>query len=264
MRDQSPCRLSTVLAIMALTRGGIPVGIASRIAELYEAKVHALLDHAEDPREMIDYSCSQQQDFLRQMRGAAVDLAASRKRAGTQEAELRSTAERLRDQAREAVAAGNDELGRDALRLRAETIARADDLAAEQAQLRDDQERLAEATRQLEARVAELAYRKEAFKAAFTAAEARAAAAAGSMSGGARAAADAERRAAEQAAGLQARAEALSEQCRADMRQPTRPLDSSRIQEQLNAMSREAAVNEDLAKIKEEISLPAGRRVRQP
>ena len=52
------------------------MGIARRIAELYEAKVNALLDHAEDPREMLDYSYAEQQVFLRQMRGAVADVAA--------------------------------------------------------------------------------------------------------------------------------------------------------------------------------------------
>ena len=229
------------------------MGIASRIAELYEAKVKALLDRAEDPREMIEYNYARQQEYLQTMREAAVDLAASRNRSVTQEAGLRRTADRLRTQAQEAVAAGNDELGRDALRLRAETIAHADDLAAEHAQLQADQERLAEATRRLETRLEALAYQKEAIKAAYTAAEARAAAEASDLFAGAREAVDAERRAAEQTQGLQARAEALSEQAWDGLRQPLRPLAADRIQEQLDAVSREAAVDEELARIKEQI-----------
>jgi len=229
------------------------MGIASRIAELYEVKVKSLLDRAEDPREMIEYNYARQQEFLRRMREAAVDLAASRNRAETQEAELRRAAERLRTQAQQAVAAGDDELGRDALRLRAETIAHADDLAAEHAKLQAGQERLAEATRRLDARVEALAYQKEAIKAAYTAAEASAAAEAADLFAGARDAADVERRAAEQTEGLQARAESLSEQAREGLRQPLRPLAADRIQEQLDAVSREAAVDAELARIKEQI-----------
>ena len=229
------------------------MGIARRIAELYEVKVNALLDRTEDPREMLDYSYARQQDFLREMRDAAVDLGASRNRASRQEGELRRSAERLRTQAEQAVAAGKDELGRDALRLRAETIAHADDLAAEAAQLQAGQERLAESTRRIEARVEALAYQKEAIKAAYTAAEARAAAEAADLFAGAREAADAERRAAQQTEGLQARAEALSEQAWGGLRQPLRPLAAGRIQEQLDAVSREAAVDKELARIKEQI-----------
>jgi phage shock protein A len=227
------------------------VGIARRVAELYEVKVNGLLDRAEDPREMLDYSYARQQDFLRDMRDAAVDLGASRNRAAAQEDELRRSAGRLRTQAEQAIAAGHDDLGRDALRLRGETIAHADDLAAEQAQLRADQDRLAEATRRLEARLRALAYQKEALKAAYTAAEAQAAAEAVVLFGGAREAADAERRAAEQTEGLHARARVLRDQ--ADRwQQPTPSLAADRIQEQLDAVSREAAVEEELARIKEQ------------
>lgn len=235
------------------------MGIARRVAELYEVKVNALLDRAEDPRETLDYSYARQQDVLREMHAAAVDLVASRNRASRQEGELRRSAERLRTQAAQAVAAGKDELGRDALRLRAETIAHADDLAAEQAQLRADQERLAQATRQLDARLRAFAFEKEALKAAYTVAEARAAAEAADLFGGVREAADAERRAAEQTEGLQARAEAISEQA-AGWRQPAPALAADRIQEQLDAISREAAVEEELGKIKDELGSPAGTR----
>jgi len=236
------------------------VGIARRVAELYEVKINALLDRAEDPREMLDYSYARQQDYLQEMREAAVDLGASRKRAAGQEGDLRRSADRLRTQAEQAVAAGHDELGRDALRLRSETIAHADDLAAEQAQLRADQERLTEATRRLEARLRTLAYQKEALKAAYTAAEAQAAAEAAVLFGGTREAADAERRAAEHAEGLQARADALSEQ--ADRWQQPAPgtLAADRIQEQLDAVSREAAVQEELARIKEQVGSAAEKR----
>jgi phage shock protein A len=234
------------------------VSIARRIAELYEVKVNALLDRAEDPREMLDYSYARQQDFLREIRQAAVDLVASQKRAVRQEDDLRRSAERLRTQAEQAVAAGKDELGRDALRLRSETIAHADDVTAEQVQLRVAQERLTAATRQLEARLKALAYQKEALKAAYAAAEARAAAEAADLFGGAREAADAERRAGEQAEGLQARAEALGEQ--SARWETTPPLAADRIQEELDAVSREAAIDEELARIKEQVGSAAGNR----
>jgi phage shock protein A len=236
------------------------VGIARRVAELYEVKINALLDRAEDPLEMLDYSYARQQDYLRELREAAVDLGASRNRAAGQEGDLRRSAERLRTQAEQAVATGRDELGRDALRLRSETIAHADDLAAEQAQLRADQERLAEATRRLEARLRELVHQKVALKARHTAAEAQAAAEAAVLFGGTRAAADAERRAAEQTEGLQARAEALREQAARREPPPLPPLAADRIQEQLDAVSREAAVQEELAKIKQQVGSAAEQR----
>jgi len=148
------------------------MGIARRIAELYQVKVNALLDRAEDPREMLDYSYTQQQEFLRRMRAAVADVAAGRNRARAQEDGLRRAADRLRVHAEQAVAAGQEDLGRDALAHRAEMNAHADDLAAEQAALRVEEERLAEETRRLEARFEVFRCRKEALKAAYTGVEA--------------------------------------------------------------------------------------------
>jgi phage shock protein A len=233
------------------------MGIARRVAELYEAKVNALLDRAEDPRQMLDYSYAQQQDYLRRIRGAVAEVAASRKRAGLQESELRHTAGRLRTQAEQCVAAGRQELGRNALRLRVETVAHADDLAAEQAQLRAEEERLREAARRLEHRTEAFRYQKEALKAAYTAAEATAAADQADLFADAGEVTEASRRAEDQTAALQARAEALAEQDSAGATGPILPQAAYRIQEQLDAVSREAAVEEELAKIRKQVARQA-------
>ena len=240
------------------------MGIARRIAELYQMKVNALLDRAEDPRQMLDYTYAQQQQFLRVMRAAVADVAASRNRARAQEVELRRAADRLRAQAEQAMAAGQEELGRDALAHRAEMLAYADDLAAGQAALRAEQERLAEETRRLEARFEVFRYRKEALKAAYTAAEAAAGAAAEAPAGSfvtVPDVADAARRAEDQAAALHARAAALSEQIKVGGPGMLPPLDAYRIQDQLDGLARDAAVEEELAKIKAQM---APRTSKQP
>jgi phage shock protein A len=234
------------------------MGIGRRIAELYEARVNALLDRAEDPREMLDYSYAQQQVFLRRMRGAVADVAASRRLAGTQQAEARRTADRLVAQAEQAMAAGQEDLGRDALRLRAETLAHADDLAAAEARLRTEERQLAEAAQRLEARIGAFRYRKEALKAAYTAAGIAAAEGSIDRFWDANDVAEASRRAQDQTAALRARAEALGDQIDSDMPGPSMPADAGRIQERLDAISRQAAVEEELARIKERRASPHG------
>jgi phage shock protein A len=226
------------------------MGIARRIAELYRAKINALLDWAEDPREMLGYSSGQQREFLRRMRSAAADVAASRRSAGAQERDLRQVAGRLRDQAAQALAAGEEGLGREALIHRAEMIAHADDLAAEQAALRTEEERLAEAARRLEARFATLRYRKEAFKEAYAAAGAATARERVRPSVDVADVMAAARRAEDQAAALRARAEALSQQIRVGGSEPPPSPDFYRIQEQLDALTRDAAVEKELARIR--------------
>jgi phage shock protein A len=231
------------------------MGVAHRIAELYQAKVNALLDRAENPREMLGYSYRQQQQILRVMRSAVADMAASGNRARAQEDELRRTADRLRARAEQALAAGEEGLGREALIHRAAMIAHADDLAAEQAALRAEEERLAEEARRLATRFEAFRHRKEAFTAASTAAGAAAAGAAatGAPAGPFADVADvmeAARRADEQTAALRARARALSEQIHAGGPRTPPAEDFYWIQEQLDALARDMAVEEDLARIR--------------
>jgi phage shock protein A len=234
------------------------MGIARRIAELYQEKVNALLDRAEDPREMLDYSYAQQQEFLRRMRSSLADVTACHNRARVQEHELRRAADRLRAQAEQALATGNEALARDALVYRAEMTAHADDLAAEQAALRIEQERLAEETRRLEARFETFRYRKEALKAAYTSAATATTRPQADPSATAADVMEAARRAEDQTAALQARAAALSEQIRAGGL-VMMPSDAYLLQEQLDALSRDAAVEEDLATIRAQMARRSGK-----
>jgi phage shock protein A len=228
------------------------MGFARQIAELYRVKVNALLDRAEDPREMLDYSYAQQQEFLLRVRSAVTEVTARRKRAQVQEQELRRAAKRLRAQAEQAVAAGKEDLGREALAHHAEMVAHADELAAEQAALGVEQQRLAEETRRLETRFEAFRYRKEALKAAYTAAKLTAQAPANSYPDAAEVA-EAARRTEDQTAALQARAAALSEQIKADGPVQLPSLDAYRIQEELDALSRDAAVETELARIRAQV-----------
>jgi phage shock protein A len=230
------------------------MGIAQRISELYQAKVNSLLDWAEDPQDMLDYSYAQQEEFLRRIRAGVADVAASREHARMQEAELRCNADRLGVQAEQAVAAGRDELGRDALRLRAEMVAHADDLAAGQPKLRAEEQRLTAAAQRLRARVEVFRYRKEALKAAYTAAEVAAAQRSAGRFWDERDIAEASCRAEDQTMALRARAEALGEQLESDMSEVAAPLNAERIQQQLDAVSTQAAVEEELARIKKRLA----------
>ena len=177
-----------------------------------------------------------------------------------QQAEARRTVDRLAIQAEQAVAAGQDDLGRDALLLRAETLAHAEDLAAAEARLHAEERQLAEAAQRLEARIGAFRYRKEALKAAYTAAEIAAAEGSIDRFWDANDIAEAGHKAADQTASLRARAEALGEQIASDTSEASMPLDAGRIQERLDAISRQAKVEEELARIKERLASPGGTR----
>jgi phage shock protein A len=177
-----------------------------------------------------------------------------------QQAEARRTADRLAIQAEQAVAVGQDDLGRDALRLRAETLAHVDDLVAAEAHLRAEERQLAESAQRLEARIGAFRYRKEALKAAYTAAEIAAAEDSIDRSWDASDIAEASRKAEDKTAGLRARAEALGGQVSSEVSEASMPLDAGRIQERLDEISRQAQVEEELARIKERLASPGGIR----
>jgi hypothetical protein len=91
---------------------GTQMGVARRIAELYEIKMNAVLDRAEDPREMVDYSYAQLQELLAEVHRGTAGIAAGRKRAEMQISQLQRSADRLQEQAEQAVATGREDLAR--------------------------------------------------------------------------------------------------------------------------------------------------------
>jgi len=243
------------------------MGIGRRIAELYEIKVNALLDRAEDPRELLDYSYARQLELLLRIRRAICDVAAARNRAGLQERQLRRSAGRLQRQARQAVAAGREELARQALALRTATLDHADDLTAEQGALRADEERLSAAARRLQAKIEAFRVHKETIKARYTAAEA--ATSAGLVLGGiSEEMGDvdmAARRAEDTTVGLQARASALGDLLASGTLADVTGLASDdEIQVQLDAITTQAAVEEELAQIKDQLAAGASQPPAEP
>ena len=245
------------------------VGIARRIAELYEIKVNALLDRAEDPGEVLDYSYAKQQELLSRIRRGIADVAAARKRAEMQESQLRRSASRLADQAGQAVAVGQDELARQALTLRSATLAHADDLRAEQAALRDDEERLSATAQRLLAKIEAFRFHKETIKAEYAAAQASAAAGARQAVGGILGEMGdvemATRRAEDRTAQLQARVSALDELISSGaLDDLTAPASDEQIHAQLDALTTQAAVDDELAKIRQRLASEAGQPTSEP
>jgi len=91
------------------------IGVARRIAELYEVKMNALPERAEDPRQVVDCSDSQLRELLAVKHRGAAEIAAGRNRAEMQVSGPQRSADRLREQADQPVAAGREDLARQAL-----------------------------------------------------------------------------------------------------------------------------------------------------
>jgi len=148
------------------------MSLSRRLATLFRAKANKVLDRAEDPREILDYSYERQLELLQQVRRGLADVATSRKRIELQVTQLQQSSAKLQGQAQQALAAGREDLAREALTRRAAVTAQIGDLAGQQASLQAEQDKLAAASQRLEAKVEAFRTRKETIKAAYTAADA--------------------------------------------------------------------------------------------
>jgi phage shock protein A len=143
-----------------------------RAHEIVQAKANKALDAAEKPDEMLDLSYEQMLEHLTEVRRALVDIAASRKRIELQATQLQHTVDHLQDQAKAALAQGNDELAKEALSRKAAAQAQVADLDAQHAQLTDQETKLEQTLSQLQQKVNQFRTSKEVMKAQYTAAQA--------------------------------------------------------------------------------------------
>ncbi len=227
------------------------MGIAHRIAHLYEVKMNAALDRAADPRELADYSYAQLRDLLAEVRRDVLAVAASREQAERRLTALRRAADRLGEQAEQAMLAGQEDLARQALARRAAIRAEVAALREQQQELLAQERKLSAAEQRLEAKVEEFGIRKEAIKAAYTSARARAsvAEAFAGISGEVTDADLAVRRAEDEAARLEARAGSL------DYLLTPGPMAMSdeRLQAELDEISGQTQIEEELARIRQRL-----------
>lgn len=149
------------------------MGLWQRFTMIFKAKASKALDRAEDPRETLDYSYEKQLELLQKVRRGVADVATSRKRIELQITNLAKQADKLQDQAKAALAAGREDLAREALTRKSGLQQQVADLTEQLAQLQDQEEKLVQASQQLQARVDSFRTRKETIKATYTAAEAQ-------------------------------------------------------------------------------------------
>jgi phage shock protein A len=144
------------------------VGAAHRIAELREVEVDALLECAEDTRELLDYTVAQQQELLGRIWSAFTDVAAGSKRALMRESRLRRSAERLQRQAGQALSGGRDDYARQAMAWRATILHHVAELTAEQAALKASEERLSATASRLQEEIEASRIHRETINAEYT------------------------------------------------------------------------------------------------
>ena len=148
------------------------MSLFQRAHAIVQAKANKALDAAEKPDEMLDLSYEQMLDQITQVRRGLVDIAASRKQIELQEQQLQHSVAHLQDQAKAALAQGNEELAREALSRKAAAQAQIDAMEPQHQQLTEEEEKLTQTMQALQQRVNTFRTQKETLKAQYTAASA--------------------------------------------------------------------------------------------
>jgi phage shock protein A len=149
------------------------MGLFSRFAQIVRAKISALLNRAENPQETLDYSYEQQVQSLQNVKRGIADVVTAKKRLELQTQQLEQSVVKLDSQARQALAAGREDLARQALERKSGAQQQLQDLDTQVKGLADQQEKLVANEKQLSARIEQFRSQKEVIKAQYSAAEAQ-------------------------------------------------------------------------------------------
>jgi phage shock protein A len=234
------------------------VGVFSRISTIFQAKTNKVLNRVEDPRDTLDLSYEKQMESLTKVRRSVADVATARKRIELQAAQLQKQADKLQDQAKAALAQGNEDLAREALSRRAAIGEQLSDLETQHAQVTEQQQKLVETSQRLQGQVEQFRTRKETLKASYTAAQAQTQVGE-AISGISKSMGDAGgamQRAQDKIASMQARAGAIDELLASGaLNDLDHPVDD--IQAQLDKVSAGSQVDSELAALKAELAVGA-------
>ena len=238
-----------------------------RAHAIVQAKANKALDAAEKPDEMLDLSYEQMLDQITQVRRGLVDIAASRKQIELQEQQFQHTVAHLQDQAKAALAQGNEDLAKEALSRKAAAQAQIDAMEPQHQQLTEQEEKLEHTLAALQKRVNDFRTQKEVLKAQYTAAQAMTSvdeSAAGISKTFGDSGAELQR-AQDKIANMQARAGALDELLQSGVLEDVGGGDDD-IQKELDAVTSSSDVDRELAALKAQLgpgstpppALPAG------
>ena len=148
-------------------------GLAGRMSTVVKAKISKMLDRAEDPAETLEYSYQKQLELLQNVKKGIADVTTSKKRLRLQSADFEKQVVKLDTQARQALAAGNEDLARTALERKQLIQTELQGLDPQIKELEGQQEALTENEKKLRAKIEAFRTKKEVVKAQYSAAEAQ-------------------------------------------------------------------------------------------
>jgi phage shock protein A len=225
-----------------------------RFRLIFGAKVSKVLDRAEDPTETLDYSYEQQLSLLQNVKRGIADVVTAKKRLQMQQATLEKSVVTLETQARQALAAGREDLARQALERKSGVQQQLQGLDGQVHQLEDQQEKLVANESELSARIESFRSQKEVMKAQYSAAEAqvRIGEAATGVGGKMADAGAAIERARAKTEEMQARAGAMDELIASGTLEDFTS-DKTQLDRELAQMASQSQVDTELAKLKQEV-----------
>ena len=241
-------------------------GLSGRMSTVIKAKISKLLDRAEDPAETLEYSYQKQIELLQNVKKGIADVVTSKKRLQLQTQKLQDQVVKLDTQARQALAAGNEELARTALERKNVAQTELQSLDGQVAQLEQQQEQMADSEKKLRAKIEQFRSKKEVIKAQYSAAEAQVRISEAATGVGEEMAdvGLAMQRALDKTENMKARADAVQELEAAGTFDDITALGPGEddIDRQLKELSSTSEVDNDLAKMKAELGMgsspPAG------
>ncbi len=148
-------------------------GMGGRFSTVIKAKISKLLDRAEDPAETLDYSYQKQLESLQNVKKGIADVVTAKKRLQMQSDKLEQSVVKLDTQARQALAAGQEDLARTALERKQGIQGELQSLDQQISELESQQERLTDSEKKLRSKIEAFRTKKEVVKAQYSAAEAQ-------------------------------------------------------------------------------------------
>src|SRR5579884_3354530 len=149
------------------------MSLFGRMNTILQSKMNHVLDKAEDPNETLDYSYEKQLQLLQDVKRGLADLVTSKRRLQLQDDQLQASMAKLDEQARQALAAGNEDLARTALQRKIGVQEQVQSTETQIAQLEQQQQKLTDAEQRLQTKIEAFRTQKETLKAQYTASSAQ-------------------------------------------------------------------------------------------
>jgi phage shock protein A len=148
------------------------MSILRRMSDVFQQKVSAAVNKAEDPSQALDLSYQKQLDVLQQARRSVADVLTSEKRLELQADQLRQSIAKLQNQARTALGQGKEDLAKEALTRAQMAQTQLDGLTHQIETVRQQEQKLEITVQKLQTRIETFRMQRDTMKAQYQAAKA--------------------------------------------------------------------------------------------